>query len=90
MSNEHKERAREIVTAHSKHSVVVRQEQLVEAIQVALSSHDAEIREVLEGLAIRRHIDHKSWCWCEKRWDGLKPHEPRCVAARELYERVKL
>ena len=49
-----------------------------------------EVREVLEALAIRRHIDHTTLCWCEKRWDATKPHEPACQRARELMKRLTL
>ena len=48
-----------------------------------------EVRDVIEGLAIRRHIDHVTFCWCEKRWDAMKPHEAKCQRARDLMERMK-
>jgi hypothetical protein len=49
-----------------------------------------EVRETLEGLAIRRHVDHVTLCWCQKRWDGMKPHEEACQRARVLMEKLRV
>ena len=49
-----------------------------------------QVREVLEAPAIRRHIDHVTLCWCEKRWDATKPHEETCQRTRDLMERIKI
>lgn len=59
----------------------------IDMIASALSSRDTEIREVLEGLRFRY-----SGCWCPNRHPGLgetMPHEPACLAARGLWERVQ-
>lgn len=51
---------------------------------VLASSRDQEIKEVLEGLAT--YINPP--CWCPPETEHLPPSKP-CLAARELWERVR-
>lgn len=60
-------------------------QELESRIASALSSRDREIREVLEGL---RWQYAECWCLLRPRLSN-QPHEPRCLAARGLWERVQ-
>ena len=82
----HQQEAREIVTAHAEHSVVVRQEQLIDTFASALSSRDTEIREALAGL--RRAYDmNGDPCWCASLTDTI--HDVACLATRVLWNKVQ-
>lgn len=54
------------------------------AIEALLSSRDAEIREVLEGLSAQ--TTETTRCWCLN--DGTLHHTPACLAARALYDKL--
>lgn len=94
-TNEHREQAREMIAPWRDKLERVDSRLpslLIAAISEQLATRDAagrEILTVLQGLAVRRHIDHKSWCWCEKRWDATKPHDENCAAARALWEKLQ-
>lgn len=49
-------------------------------------SRDAEIKEVLEGLATHQ-IGSRRPCWCPPDYES-EPHSPACLAARALYGKV--
>lgn len=55
----------------------------------ALSSRDTEIREVLEGLVMRT-ASGRCWCRSELNLNITGNHEPRCLAARGLWEKVNV
>ena len=52
---------------------------LINRIATSLSSRDAEIKEVLEGLRL-------GGCWCPK--GQLIRHSPVCLVARALYDKL--
>lgn len=58
--------------------------------QRTLSSRDAEVREVLEGLSSLRRYTHgqPERCWCDAE-DPETPHMPACLAARDLYSKLQ-
>lgn len=56
-------------------------------IATALSSRDQEIREVLEGL---RGVKGNPRCWCNPMYPNIpSSHDPACLAARVVWERVQ-
>lgn len=59
----------------------------VDAESTALSSRDAEIKEVLEGLATHQ-IGSRRPCWCPPDYES-KPHSAACLAAHALWEKVR-
>lgn len=60
-------------------------ENLINAISDALSSRDAEIREVLEGFPWIKTGDNMCWCSIVL----TETHAEYCLAARALWEKVQ-
>lgn len=89
----HQEEAREIVikgfrNVHRFPNAKAICDGLITDIAAALSSRDREIREVLEGLVVSV-IDGEN-CWCPDPFRAdIEKHDPACLAARGLWERVR-
>ena len=58
----------------------------VNTLLAIISSRDADIKEVLEGLATHQ-IGSRRPCWCPPDYES-EPHSATCLAARALYEKV--
>lgn len=53
----------------------------------ALSSRDAGVKQVLEGLATHQ-IGTRRPCWCPSDYES-EPHTPACLAAQALWGKVQ-
>lgn len=93
-TNEHREQAREIVvkafdSVHRCPNAKAICEQLQADIASALSSRDAEIREVLKNLRTKTTPEN---CWCSDIYPhsaGRGSHAKWCLAARALYAKLQ-
>lgn len=85
MTDAHKEQAREIVDKYRLPNGQVAAD-LMRDIASALSSRDAEVRELLEKLS------YQARCWCPEaeRFDGNPPrHHEHCERAQTLYAKLQ-
>lgn len=102
MSNEHREQAREIrfpfpcgcMDAHEGGGMAVEEYTCAahHLIAEALSSRDAEVREVLVGLIAHRVRDREgntTLHWCKIESDGYFECCAECSAARDLYSKLQ-
>lgn len=60
----------------------------------ALSSRDAEVREVLEGLASKVYVSFKGqYCWCRRAGLATRPegdsHDLHCQRTRDFYAKLQ-
>lgn len=90
-TNEHREQARAILRACEERTGMglasdSLPNDLADRIEAALSSRDAEIREVLEGLACWPYENIPCWCSHSPDHDSK---DPICLATRALYAKLQ-
>ena len=82
-----------LLTSSSLIDVEVSYDHLKNRIAAALSSRDAEIREVLEGLATKDYHSFGVFCWCQHPGTATHPegdkHGKSCLAARALWSKLQ-